>query len=71
VTALTTAGLHATLDHAGRRDLVIELIDSLVVIYPAAREVAGPDAYADLTTTALAIVDGVRASSLTPRGVVS
>jgi hypothetical protein len=71
VTALQSAGFGATLDQAGRRDLVIELLDALVIVYPAARDVVGADAFADLTTTALAIVDGVLACSqaLSPRGV--
>jgi hypothetical protein len=71
VTALLTGGFAATLDRAGRRDLVIELIDHLVIVYPAARDVVGSDAFADLTATALAIVDGVLACSpaLSPRGV--
>lgn len=68
---LVAAGLGATLEQAGRRDLVIELIDSLVVIYPAARDVIGADAFADLTATALALVDGILASSprVSPRGI--
>jgi len=61
LTALLAGGLHAALARSGRRDLVVELIDSLVVIYPASVEVVGPDALADLTTTALALVDGIRA----------
>ena len=69
VTELLARGLHGTLEKSGRRDLVVELLDSIVVIYPAAREVVGPDAFADLTSTALAIVDGIRVSSLSPRGV--
>lgn len=71
VTELCAAGFGATLDNAGRRDLVIELLDALVIIYPAARDVVGADAFADLTSTALAIVDGVLACSpaLSPRGV--
>jgi len=71
VTALLAGGFGATLDRAGRRDLVIELIDRLVIVYPAARDVVGSDAFADLTATALAIVDGVLACSpaLSPRGV--
>jgi len=71
VDALLGAGFGTTLDHAGRRDLVIELIDALVIVYPAARDVIGADAFADLTTTALAIADGVLACSptLSPRGV--
>lgn len=71
VEALLSAGFGATLAHAGRRDLVIELLDGLVIIYPAARDVVGADAFADLTTTALAITDGLLACSpaLSPRGV--
>lgn len=64
-------GLRAVLEQASRRDLVIELLDRLVVVYPAAREVVGADAFADLTTTALQIAEGVLAASppLTPRGI--
>jgi hypothetical protein len=71
VDAMLTAGLRATLEHTTRRDLVVELLDRVVVIYPAARDVVGPDAFADLTTTALEIVDGILAASppLTPRGI--
>lgn len=71
VTQLVSAGFGATLAEAGRRDLVIELLDALVIIYPAARDVLGADAFGDLTSTALAIADGVLASSpaLSPRGV--
>ena len=71
VEALLAAGFAATLERAGRRDLVIELLDGLVIVYPAARDVVGADAFADLTTTALDIVDGVLACSqaLSPRGV--
>ena len=71
VRALLDAGFGATLAEAGRRDLVIELLDALVIIYPAARDVVGADAFGDLTSTALAITDGVLAASpaLSPRGV--
>lgn len=71
VDALLADGFATTLDRAGRRDLVIELLDGLVIVYPAARDVVGADAFADLTTTALVIVDGVLACSpaLSPRGV--
>ena len=71
VTGLIAGGFAATLDSAGRRDLVIELLDRLVIVYPAARDVVGADAVADLTATALALVDGVLACSqaLSPRGV--
>lgn len=68
---LLAAGLGSTLVQVARRDLVVELLDGLIVVYPAARDVVGADAFADLTTTALAITDGVLACSpaLSPRGV--
>jgi hypothetical protein len=68
---LVGAGLSPALERAGRRDLVVELLDSLVIVYPAARDVIGADAFADLTSTALAVVDGILASSprVSPRGV--
>lgn len=71
VDGLLATGFAATLDRAGRRDLVIELLDNVVIVYPAARDVIGADALADLTHTALAIADGVLACSpaLSPRGV--
>jgi hypothetical protein len=71
LSSLVAAGLGPALLAAGRRDLVIELLGSLVVVYPAARDVAGADALADLTATALVIVDGVLASSprVSPRGI--
>jgi hypothetical protein len=69
--ALFDESFVAALARVERRDLVVELVDSLVVVYPAAREVAGADALADLTHDALAIVDGVRAGQLTPRGVTA
>jgi hypothetical protein len=73
VNDLVAAGFGATLEQAGRRDLVVELLDGIIVVYPAARDVVGPDAFADLTSTALAIVDGVLACSpaMSPRGVES
>jgi hypothetical protein len=68
---LLAAGFASTLEQAGRRDMVIEMIASLVIVYPAMRDVIGADAVADLTSTALALTDGVLASSpaLSPRGV--
>ncbi|HTL37813.1 MAG TPA: hypothetical protein VL326_32000 [Kofleriaceae bacterium] len=68
---LLDSGLATALERANRRDLVVELLDRLVVVYPAARDVVGPDQFADLTSTALSIVDGVLAASpaLTPRGI--
>jgi hypothetical protein len=73
VESLRAAGFTATLEQGSRRDLVVELLDNTVVIYPAARDVVGADAFADLTATALQIVDGVLAASqpLTPRGIES
>jgi hypothetical protein len=71
VAKLVADGLGAALVRASRRDLVVELIDSLVVVYPAARDVVGADAFADLTSTALVLVEGLLGASrgLTPRGV--
>ncbi len=71
LTELLGAGFASTLVQAGRRDLVIELLDTLILVYPASRDVVGADAFADLTATALAITDGVLAASrpLSPRGV--
>ena len=68
---LLAGGLGAVLDQSGRRDLVVELLDTLILVYPAARDVVGADAFGDLTATALAIVDGVLAASrpLSPGGV--
>lgn len=73
VEKLVAGGFGATLEAANRRDLVVELLENLVVVYPAARDVAGPDALADLTASALAFADGVLAAlpTLTPRGVDS
>jgi hypothetical protein len=67
--ALHTEPFHRALERAGRRDLVVELIDTLLVAYPAAREVAGADPFADLISDTLDIADAIRASTLTPRGV--
>ncbi len=66
-TALATYRLGPPLARADRRDLVIELIDELVVVYPAALDVRGPDALADLTESALAIAEGVRGALPTMR----
>jgi hypothetical protein len=68
---LLSAGLAEALRRATRRDLVVELIGGLVIVYPAAREAAGADALADLTELALIVVDGVLAGSprISPRGI--
>jgi hypothetical protein len=70
---LLASGFAATLEKAGRRDLVIELLDTLILVYPAARDVIGADSFADLTATALAVTDGVLAASrpISPRGIES
>lgn len=68
--ALLAGGLHAALAAADRRDLVVELVGALAVVYPAAHDVQGPDALADLATTAAGIgaaITGVTA--LAPRGI--
>ncbi|HEX4418278.1 MAG TPA: hypothetical protein VH165_10290 [Kofleriaceae bacterium] len=69
--ALLAGGFGQALERASRRDLVIELLEALVIVYPAARDVVSADAFGDLTATALGVVDGVLASSpsLSPRGV--
>lgn len=69
--ALVQAGLGSTLARAARRDLVIEVLGSLVIVYPAAREVVGADQFADLTETALGVVEGLLASAprVSPRGI--
>jgi hypothetical protein len=68
---LLGGGVRDLLTSIERRDLVVELLDDLVVIYPAAHDATGADALADLTATALLVVDGVLAATrpLSPRGV--
>ncbi len=68
---LLAGGLAEALDRAKRRDLVVELIDGLVICYPAARDADGAEELADLTDIALVIVDGVLAGSprVSPRGI--
>jgi hypothetical protein len=68
---LVKAGFNQTLTRIDRRDLVVELIDSLVVVYPAASDVVAADAFADLTSTALELVAGLLTClpRLSPRGV--
>lgn len=71
VEALLANGFASALEDAGRRDLVIELLDSVIIVYPAARDVVGADAFGDLTSTALALTDGILAATATssPRGM--
>lgn len=67
---LLHGGLAAALERAGRRDLVVELIEHLVIVYIATRGGGDEDAFADLTETALGIVDGFPpVPRLSPRGV--
>jgi hypothetical protein len=66
---LRHAEFRGALARTHRRDLVIELIDSLLIVYPAARAIAGADPFADLVSSALALVDAIRASVVSPRGV--
>lgn len=61
--ALLVHGLREILAKTLRRDLVIELLGALVVVYPAAHDASGADALADLTSTALDIVGAVLAAS--------
>ena len=61
--ALLANGLRDALAKTTRRDLVIELLGGLVVVYPAAHDASGADALADLTTLALDITDAVLAAS--------
>ena len=66
---LAEPAVHAALAHARRRDLVVELVDRLVVVYPAALDVSGADAFADLIETAVGIAEALRNATLSPRGV--
>jgi len=69
--ALVAGGLGAALARTRRRDLVVEVIDALVVVYPAASVAVGADALADLTTAALELAEAVldATPALSPRGV--
>jgi hypothetical protein len=67
---LLAGGLHAELSRMPRRDLVVELLGGLAVVYPAARDAPGPDLLADLITMSLTLTDAICASAaVTPRGV--
>jgi hypothetical protein len=68
---LLAGGLARALARSGHHDLVIELIDSLVVVYPATRLAVAANAMADLTAVALELADAVLVASprLSPRGV--
>jgi len=70
---MLAGGLADALQRAMRRDLVVELLDGLVICYPAARDADGAEAMADLTEVALTIVDGVLGGSprVSPRGIES
>lgn len=62
---LLAQGLRDALVRTTRRDLVLELIGPLVVIYPAAHDASGADALADLATTGLELSDAIIAASST------
>jgi len=66
---LRHTAFRAALAATHRRDLVIELIDSLMIVYPAARAIIGADPFADLISSALALGDAIRVAVLSPRGV--
>lgn len=66
---LRHAAFRGALAQTHRRDLVVELVDSLLIVYPAARPVAGADPLADLVTSALALVDAIRVAVVSPRGI--
>jgi hypothetical protein len=55
----------------GRRDLVIELLEDVIVIYLAGRRAEGADELADLVAAALTLSEGILAATvaLAPRGV--
>lgn len=66
---LRHTAFRAALAATHRRDLVIELIDSLMIVYPAARAITGADPFADLISSALALGDAIRVAVASPRGV--
>jgi hypothetical protein len=68
---LLDLGFSRALEATLVRDLVIEILDDLVLIYPAQRDVVGADALADLTSVALRLVDGILDGTrpLTARGL--
>ena len=67
---LLAGGLRDALARTARRDLVVEVLGSLVLVYPGAHDAPGADAMADLVTTALQLVDAIcDATGLAPRGL--
>jgi hypothetical protein len=66
---LRHAAFRAALAQTHRRDLVVELIETLLVVYPAARPVVGADPFADLVSSSLALVDAIRGAVASPRGI--
>ena len=66
---LRHTAFRAALAATHRRDLVIELIDSLMIVYPAARAIIGADPFADLISSTLALSDAIRVAVASPRGV--
>jgi hypothetical protein len=67
---LIVGGLHDALARTARRDLVIELLGPLALIYPGAHAAPGADGLADLVTTALQLADAIcDATAVAPRGL--
>jgi len=73
VRELLANGLRDVLAHADRGDLVIELREDVIVLYPATLAVADADGFKDLTSLALLVADGVLEASqtLSSRGLAA
>ena len=61
--AILRDGLAVALERAGRRDLVVELVGRLAIVYPAAHDVGGADAMADLVEAAIVVAEAIRVPS--------
>ncbi|HEV7554015.1 MAG TPA: hypothetical protein VGO00_01105 [Kofleriaceae bacterium] len=71
VRELMTNGLEAVLARADRGDLVIELREDIIVMYPAMLVVADAEGFKELTSLAILVTDGVleASRSLSSRGL--
>jgi hypothetical protein len=69
-TELVRGGLAAALAAISMRDLVIEIVDNVLVAYPATRDALGVDGFAELCSAATAAAAAVRAAIAghAPRG---
>lgn len=63
VTELVGRGMREILVSASRADLVIELIEDAIVLYPATLVVSGSEGFADFTSLAIMVADGVLGAS--------